>query len=501
MAEVSRRRFLALAAAAPIGLRGGGGAHVPAIVVGSGFGGSVAALRLGQAGVDVLLLERGKLWPHDDHAQVFGSESSIDRRMLWFQLLANYPGLPAVPMIPYPGVMQVDVQPGITVLAASCVGGGSVVYTGVTLQPPRRYFERLYPSGLSYTELDRVYFPRVRAMLSAQTVPEEVYNSAPFTHTRVFDAQFATAGLPVERTPSTFDWQVVRRELAGQVRPSAIVGESSFGNSNGAKHDLTRNYLPAALATGHVRLGALHEVTSIRREAGRYALAVTRRDEDGLTVEQLELTCDRLVLATGSINTTRLLVAARDSGALPGLNEHVGTNWGSNGDAFVFRPYTGPVGPSQAAPIVSTAMVDQGYPVPIRAESAAVSLPGQQPVLHQLSIAVDMDNRGVWRSGLGGQVGLNWQASQSDPALRSALALSERVGGTTGVGSAAATAHPVGGCPIGAATDLAGRVHGCPGLYVLDSSLIPGNVGGANPALTVSALAERAMDQIVQAGG
>lgn len=472
------------------------------IVVGSGFGGGVAALRMGQAGVDVLVLERGRQWGRSDSAEIFGSERSVDRRILWFQLLANYPGLPAVPMIPYPGVMQVDPQPGITILAASCVGGGSVVYTGVTLQPPRRHFEALYPSGLSYDELDQVYFPRVRSMLSAQTVPDDVYNSAPFTHSRVFDAQFAAAGLPTSPTPSTFDWSVIRRELAGQVRPSAIAGESSFGNSNGAKHDLTRTYLPAAVNTGHVELRPLHEVTAVRRAAGRYELDVTKRSDDGLTVSQQVLTCDRLVLAAGSINTSRLLVAARDGGGLPNLNEHVGTCWGSNGDAFAFREYDGPVGPSQAAPIVSTVMIDSGFEVPIRAENAAVALPNGQPLLHQLSVSVDMDNRARWqRNPWTGQVGLDWTASQSEPSLRAAKALSERVSSKPSVVSAVATAHPVGGCPIGAATDLAGRVHGYPGLYVLDGSLIPGNVGGANPALTIAALAERAMDQIVAAAG
>ncbi|ORT60667.1 GMC oxidoreductase [Streptomyces sp. CB03238] len=55
------------------------------------------------------------------------------------------------------------------------------------------------------------------------------------------------------------------------------------------------------------------------------------------------------------------------------------------------------------------------------------------------------------------------------------------------------TGHPLGGCVIGRTTDLEGRIHGVKGLYVLDGSLIPGNAGGANPSLTIAALAERAV--------
>ena len=65
----------------------------------------------------------------------------------------------------------------------------------------------------------------------------------------------------------------------------------------------------------------------------------------------------------------------------------------------------------------------------------------------------------------------------------------------------ALTAHPVGGCELGKATDLYGRIHGYGGLYAVDGSIIPGNVGGANPSLTIAAMAERSMDQIISAGG
>ncbi len=63
------------------------------------------------------------------------------------------------------------------------------------------------------------------------------------------------------------------------------------------------------------------------------------------------------------------------------------------------------------------------------------------------------------------------------------------------------TAHPLGGAVIGKATDGYGRVIGQPGLYVMDGALLPGSAGAVNPSLTISALAERNIDNIVARGG
>src|SRR5689334_9211135 len=95
---LQRRRFLGLAAtgtlaglaSATLGAPGSrayaavnGRTDFPAIVIGSGFGGAVSALRLGQAGVETLILERGKEWQFSDTQAVFGSSDRIDNRMFW----------------------------------------------------------------------------------------------------------------------------------------------------------------------------------------------------------------------------------------------------------------------------------------------------------------------------------------------------------------------------------------------------------------------------------
>ena len=479
-----------------------------AIVIGSGFGGAVAALRLGRAGVQTLVLERGSAWEYSPDRQVFGDEQHPASEMFWQQDFATWLYMQPTLIDRVPGLMEVVSAGGIQVGVAACVGGGSVVYAGVTVQPVRRYFEALFPAGVSYDELERVYFPRVRRKLSASYMPDDIYPTDPFTHSRAFDAQMKRAGFPTKPIRTTFNWDRLRGELAGRLRPSAVVGESSFGNSNGAKHDLTQNYLPDAMATGNVRISQLTQVVSIAaRPGGRgYVVRVRQHGRDGGVVASRELTCDLLFLAAGSINTTRLLVRARDTGELPELNEHVGTCWGGNGDAFVYRDFDGPTGASQGAACASSVFVHEGFGMPIRIENWYALAFNGQPYLSQFSVAVDMDNRGTWTYDRAADEVrmLDWGPEKNLGAEGAATGFNQMLlaGGIAApapiLPPTGGTAHPLGGCPIGRATDLYGRVKGYRNLYAVDGSLVPGNAGGANPSLLIAALAERAMEDVIR---
>ena len=105
------------------------------------------------------------------------------------------------------------------------------------------------------------------------------------------------------------------------------------------------------------------------------------------------------------------------------------------------------------------------------------------------------------------RVSLKWDASQNEPAVRSTRFVFDKINQAAGTDYNAdmfdgtvvgdrATYHPVGGCPLGRATDLFGRIPNYAGLYVMDGSLIPVGVG-ANPALTITALAERNIERIL----
>jgi cholesterol oxidase len=525
VSTLGRRRFLGLSAggalagltASTIGLAGTGSAAAaagrtsfPAIVIGSGFGGSVAALRLGQAGVDTLVLERGRQWPVSTTQAVFGSQDNISNKMFWYRGTADWPLVPPAPMTPAPGVMEVSNEPNLDIACGAAVGGGSIVYTGVTVAPPRQYFQRLYPQ-LSYDEFLTTWYPKVCAMLGVSPMPADIYNSAPFTHSRVWDKHRAAAGYPSAPLDSIFDWDVLRQELAGTVRSSACAGETDFGCSDGAKKSLTRNYLPAAMATGHVSLQALAEVATIGRSAGRWQVVVTQRGDNGATLSTDTYTCDKLFVCAGTLNTNRLLVAARDSGALPALPASIGTGFGDNGDQYSGYSYLGdPAGPAQGAACASGTFHDTGFALPMRAESWQLLGLHGLPALMTLTMTADFDNRGTFSyNPLTKRVSLaDWTTAKSQPAADAAAALNTKVCNAAPgavpipvVWPFTLTAHPLGGVQIGRSTDWAGRVNGYPGLYVLDGALIPGTVGGANPSLSIAALAERCIAQIIAAGG
>lgn len=519
-APVGRRAFLGLAAggtlaAVTLGLparaRAADRTDYPAIVIGSGFGGAVAALRLGQAGVDTLLLERGREWPIPSATDiVIGNQDHPNNRMFWMRAVSDWPATPPTPMVPAPGVMEVANEPNLDIACAAAVGGGSIVYTGVTLAPPRTYFERLYP-GLSRDEFDQVWYPKVRAMLGASPMPADIYASAPFTHSRVWDQHVRHAGYGTYPLDSTFDWDVIRRELAGSVRPSAIAGETDFGCGDGAKRSLTRTYLPAALATGRVALRALTEVTALGRDGTSYTVATRTRDTNGAVLGTQTYTCARLFVCAGTLNTNRLLVAARDTGALPALPAEVGTGFGDNGDQYNLYAYTGyPAGPSQAAPCASGVFHDSEFGIPMMTESWQLFGAKGLPVIHTFSVTADFANRGTFaydrptkRVYLA-----DWSRSKSEPSRAAGAAFTQKLIDTNPglvpydlTWPFTLTAHPLGGVALGRATDLYGRVKGYRGLYVLDGSLIPGTVGGANPSLSIAALAERCVATILREGG
>lgn len=486
--------------------------HFRALVIGSGFGGSVAALRLGEAGVETLVLERGREWPTSSTQPVFGSATRITNDMFWFRRTTHWPGMVTVPVTPSPGVIEISEERNLDIACGAAVGGGSVVYTGVTVAPRQQYFDALYPSGLSYREFSHVWYPKVRRVLAPSPMPQDIYRSVRFTHSRIWDRHMSNARMRTYPTDSMFDWGVIRQELSRKVQLSATIGDSDFGCSNGAKRDLTRTYLRAALATGPVQLRPLHEVRSISRRAdGRYSVVVRRLGVDGTVLGTDEYSCEMLFLAAGTLNTNRLLVAARERGDLPDLPADIGTGFGDNGDQINVRsePLT-PIGPAQGAPSASAAFFPDEFGLPLLVENWCVPEYASLPVTGTLAMTVDTDHRGTFRYDRSSRrvVLADWTREKSAAAAEATTGYAHRVlaanPGCLPVSpnyARTTTAHPVGGCVIGRSTDLEGRVRGNKGLYVMDGSLLPGNVGGANPSLTIAAMAERAVAGIIAAGG
>jgi cholesterol oxidase len=281
------------------------------------------------------------LGPHDDARRVFPGEAQFwSSDYLWNPQLRRTTGLIE------PAVYGRDVA-----VAAAAFGGGSVLYAGATQPPIERYFGKVAPKLPSYAELAGEYFPRAVAKLGATHAPPDVLASGPFRHARVYAEQLAKAGIRAFPLLSTFDWDLVRRELAGTARKSATIGEMVLGNSNGSKRELTLTYLAAARRSPTVRAATLANVARIAAHPRGYEVDVEFLAPDGAVRERRAYTARRVFLGAGTAGTARLLLRARETGDLPNLNEHVGTQVGDNGDSLAVRSYGTDAQP-QASPLV-----------------------------------------------------------------------------------------------------------------------------------------------------
>jgi cholesterol oxidase len=483
-------------------------AHSQALIIGSGFGAAATMLRLARAGVTTTVLERGSRWPNDPRRTIFSPANDADGRAFWHRTKGREGSLMAV-KDNFGGVLDVTDFKGIEVWRAAAVGGGSVVYSGAHPVPERRFFDEVFHGLPTYQEMVKTYIPRVKALLGLSIMPADVYAHRSFSHSRTWDAQARKAGYQPQQIDGNWRWSVVRDEMAGRARASAILGETHFGNSDGAKADLNQNYIPMAEATGKARVYPGHDVTSIGQERdGRYTVTVRKIDPTGRVLRTTTLTCDQLYLAAGSVGTSQLLVKARETGTLRNLNEHVGAGWGTNGDSVLVRgPYASSFGAPQGAPAASRIVDERGMPLSLL-NWFMFGLPTDAGMIVSLGMGLDKTRATFRYDAATRSVGLTWPGQ---PELNKAMkAAQTRIGAAnSGKGPGPMmndvrvdfTPHPLGGVVIGKATDAYGRVKGHPGLYVNDGSLMPGSTALVNPALIIAALAERNIAKIIASGG
>lgn len=406
---------------------------VPAVVIGSGFGGSVAALRLGLAGIDTVVLERGRRWPIRSDGNTFATFEQPDGRAYWLRDRTGEAilGLPQLEkrIDRYVGVLEVVEGNGIVIGAGAGVGGGSLVFNAIIVKPLRDLFERVFPRQIDFDEMEDVYYPRVKEIIRSAdprghpgdgVLPLEPREPRPGKDGGIAHApgrvgrglghrprrDRGTDGGVRDRGPV-----VLRSQQRGQAQP--------------------RSQLPCpGEATGHVEVLPLHQAVAIERDAGRYVVTTIRLREDGTADgEPRRLLCKHLFLAAGSIGTTSLLVRARATRALA-LNDDVGLHWAANGDHPVTRgalPFTnaGTGGPAGHCiledldnPFGPTSLVELVLPPHINAALGAAGAPpyfanyailGIPPAIGSFTYNAATD-----------AVTLNWPGT--DPGLASFLA-------------------------------------------------------------------------------
>ena len=491
----------------------------PAIVVGSGYGGAVAALRLGQAGITTLVLEMGKLWnTAGADGKVFCSTSAPDQRSMWFKTrteapLATFLWLDVVnkDIGLYPGVLDRVHYDNMSVYVGRGVGGGSLVNGGMAVTPLQSYFTEQFPT-VDATEMYATYFPRARTMLGVNTVDPTWFESTEwYQFTRTSRKAATTAGLKTTFVPNVYDFGYMQQEAAGTATKSALAAEVIYGNNYGKK-SLDKTYLAAALGTGKVTIHTMEKVRGVTRASdGSYVLTVDRIDDTGTVVETKQYSCTYLFLGGGSLGTTELLVRARDTGTLPALNASVGAGWGTNGNTMVGRAnhVWDTVGANESTMPVMGIDDWANTDNPVFAEIAPLPMGIEHWISLYLAITKNPQRASFTYDSASGTVKLGWTAAQSAVSVAMAKKLFDRINAANGTiyrydlfGSTSKVFaddfcyHPLGGCVLGQATDNYGRVKGYSKLYITDGSLVPGSIG-VNPFVTITALAERTMTRVL----
>ena len=345
--------------------------HVDVVVVGSGFGGSVTAYRLAEAGLRVVVLERGAAYPPGD----FPRAPHELAKALWD---------PSEGLL---GLFDVWSFGGFAGVVSSALGGGSHIYANVLLRKDEKWFvldddgtgEGGRPWPVSRADLDP-HYDAVERMLAPEKFPLGMPG---------YEASGKTAAMRDAARGLGLDWRLPplavvfsadgRTEpglaipdppygnLFGRQRTTCqLVGECDIGCQYGSKNSLDHTYLSAAAHHG-ADIRVLSEVRSFEPVRRGWAVGyVTHRRDAGKPADTgalplTTITCDRLVLAAGTFGTPYLML--RNRSVLPGLSRKLGHRFCGNGDLLGFiwgaRNKQGPryLGSSAAPVITSTIRV------------------------------------------------------------------------------------------------------------------------------------------------
>jgi cholesterol oxidase len=503
------------------------------LVVGSGFGGSVTALRLTEKGYRVGVLEAGRRFADDEFAK-----TSWDlRRFLWAPKLGCF------------GIQRIVRLKDVVVLAGAGVGGGSLNYANTLYEPPDAFYDD--PQWRDITDWRSELAPhyatasRMLGVVTNPTMtPSDVAMKAVAEEMGVGDTFRLTPvgvffGAPAgETVPDPYFGG------AGPPRTGCLeCGACMTGCRYGAKNTLTKNYLWLAERAG-ATVHPLTTVTALRPLDDGWAVDTVRTGSWRAGRTRRTVTASQVVLAAGALGTQRLLHRMHDDGVLDRLSPALGRLTRTNSEALLgaqaadrrvdysrgvaitssFHPepdtHVEPVryaAGSNLMGLLSTMLTDGGGRVPRWVKWVGTAL--RHPVVFARSLSnwhwsertiiglvmQPLDNSLVvsGRRGLFGRWHLttrqghgepnpSWIPAGNDAIRRLAKHIGGHPGGSIGdLVGAPMTAHFLGGATIGAdaeqgVVDAWHRVYGYDGLHVVDGAAVSANLG-VNPSLTITA--------------
>jgi len=526
------------------------------VIIGSGFGGSVSALRLAEKGYSVLVLEKGKRFRDQD----FAKTNWQYWKYLWMPALRGF------------GILQISILKGVMVLHGAGVGGGSLGYANVLEVPTEATFSTpAWNMPIQWGEVLKPHYETARRMLGVARNPKlwkadevlremaaEMGMQGTFRATEV-GAYFGEPGVSV---PDPYFGG------AGPQRSGCQhCGGCMVGCRHNAKNTLPKNYLYFAEKLG-VEVQAEAEVVDVRpltvdrrqstvHSPSSTVYEITFQRSTSLFKRKQVVMAKRVIFSAGVMGTMNLLLKLRDvQKSLPDLSPRLGDVVRTNSEALLgglarksginysegvsissifnadestrVEPVRYPDG-SSLMRFLAAPLIDVDVPVFVRVLrflgwimthpidfAKAMFLPGWAHNTTILLVMQHADNRMRFRTGrslftlfrtglvaeeepgyeIQAQVAGSHELTREFARRTNGIALGSFGENLLGLPT---TAHILGGAPIGASAaeglvDENFQIHNYPGLYIIDGSIMPANPG-VNPSLTIAALAEYAMSK------
>lgn len=502
------------------------------VIVGSGFGGAIMAMRLAQAGQSVLILERGKHYKPGE----FPRDLKKNHKILWdYDQVKKRQGL-----------FDIRFLSSIATVSASGVGGGSLIYANIHYRPDGAVFDSpRWPKAFNLDTL-APYYDEVATQLNPTPIPDDIK----LPKHEVFTAAAEKMGVEHFKVPQAIAWQ---EDKDNGLSACQLCAECEFGCQKKAKNTLDFNYLAQARRAGaQIQAGCLVSHVETDGDGGYRVAYQTTKDGKNHHVNG-----KRVVLSAGTLGTNEILLRSRDlERTLPNISARLGHHYSGNGDFLGsvqnteadLEPWNGPdvtaaMKFNQSYPRFVMAMPTFNQPsmevlasfgqpkmlvnLPFIGDMAWDALPKIMPLTmrwgllsrpalikgpdagpanHMANLfAIGQDNGNGKIVLENNKLDIQWNYEQENKELvakqeKAMAALAGELGGTYAplaswsMFKKILTVHNLGGCalsddPDSGVVDNFGEVHGYPGLYVADGSVIPTAVG-CHPVMTISAIAE-----------
>jgi len=527
------------------------------VIIGSGFGGSVSAMRLVAKGYSVVVLERGKRYRDPDFARTSWN--------LW-----KYLWLPGLRCF---GVLEITPLRSVLALHGSGVGGGSLGYANVLMEPDENLFEsEQWRRTANWKEILRPHYATARRMLGVtrseylspgdEVLREIAVESGRGDAFRVTEVSVFFGEPDAEAPDPYFGGKGPTRNGCN------FCGACVVGCRYNAKNTLVKNYLYFAEEWGaevrpESQVERIQYLGEDQADEARYEISY-RSSTAWMFKPRNTIRARNVVVAAGAIGTLRLLFKCRDiHKSLPEISSRLGEEVRNNNEAFMgvvsrshetdfskgisissiygaddethIEAVRFPAKSAMMAVLLGSPLIDTGgsgfmrlmktlfeivkHPIDFLNTKIMPNVAKRMTLLMamqtkdtRLKIGYGRHLLTLFRRGLvSNDAAEGLPEAKVEIGHRVAKAFGEKTNGITagsiteGLFDVSTTAHLLGGCPMGrdasdGVIDTECRVYNYPGLFIIDGSIMPGNPG-LNPSLTITALAEYAMSRIPAKGG